>query len=120
MPIVKYWNINDKIKKHPETKGRIAGHFMDSDPFFKTDHFEIKRSTHKKWEIKYWEIAKNTAKTISILIKWKFLIEFPDIKKEIILSKTWDYTSYDTHKLLHNGKAIEDSTIITIRRPSKR
>ena len=120
MSAIKSGNLNRLIKTHSETKGWIIGHFMEADHFFKTDDFEVKWAVHKKGEIKPGKIAKSAARTIAILIKGKFMVRFPDLDQEVVLSKTGDYLAYDANKVLHTAKALEDSTILAIRWPSKR
>ncbi|NOY14864.1 MAG: signal peptidase I [bacterium] len=120
MPIIKSGNLDEKIKDHPETKGWLVGHFVKFDPFFKTNDLEVKWAVHHKGDIKPGAIAKSTAKTLVILIKGKFAVRFPDLGKEIILSKTGDYLAYDASKVMHTAESLEDSVLITIRWPSKR
>ena len=57
------------------------------------------------------------AKTISILIKGKFLLIFPEENKEIVLEKQGDFVFWDS-KVYHGSEALEDSTVLTIRWPS--
>ncbi len=117
---VRSGNLNDIVKKYPETRGWIAGHFISFDQFFQTDDFEVKWSVHSKGEKKDGVVTKDSAKTFGILVKGKYTIRFPDHNKEIILSIAGDYIAYDTHDGFHTAEALEDTTLLTIRWPSKR
>ncbi len=120
MSTIKSGNLNKKIADHPETEGWLVGHFMNSDPFFKTNDFEVKWAVHSKGDIKHGAFTEITAKTIAILIKGKFVVRFPDLGKEVVLSKTGDYVAYNAYEVLHSAESLEDSIVLAIRWPSKR
>ncbi len=72
---------------------------------------------HKKGEEKKEIVANKKAKTISILIKGKFLIRFPEDNKDVLLSEIGEYVFWDS-MVYHNSEALEDSIVMTIRWPS--
>ena len=96
------------------------GHFLDFDPFFKTDDLEIKWAVHAKGYAKPGLIAKKTVKTITVLIRGKFVVRFPEINKKVVLSKMGDYLAYDASEVSHISESPEDSVVIVVRWPSKR
>ena len=120
MPTIKSGNLNKKVGEHQETKGWIIGHFMNSQPFFKTDDFEVKWSVHSKGDVKQGAIAKSSAKTLVILIKGKISIKFSELNKKVLLTKVCDYVAYDAYEVLHSSESLEDTTILVVRWPSKR
>jgi len=93
---------------------------MNSDPFLKIDDLEVKWAIHSKGEIKPGAITDSTAKTRAILIEGKFVVRFPDLGKEIVLSETGDYLEYDSNEVFHTAEALENSVVFVIRWPSKR
>ncbi len=113
-------NLYDKVKKEPKTKGWFIGHFIKKGSIFHTNDFEVKWGVGKKGEFKKGLSSKKSAKTIGILIRGKVSMRFPETKEEVIMSKTGDYVIYDAHEVNHEIEALKDSTIITIRWPSKR
>ena len=113
-------NLYDKVKKEPETKEWFIGHFIKKGSIFHSNNFEVKWGVGKKGEFKKGLSSKKSAKTIGILIKGKLSMRFPETKKEVIMSKVGDYVIYDACEVWHETEALEDSTIITIRWPSKR
>jgi len=113
-------NLNEKIKESPEKRGWFIGYFMDTDSFFKNDDFEVKWAVHSKREKKLGAIIKNSAKTIVILIKGEFVVRFPYIKREVILSQVGDFVSFNANKIKHDGEALKDSIVLVIRWPSYR
>lgn len=113
-------NLNKRVKDDQSTGGWVIGHFLSDNDFFKSDDFEVKWAVHTKGEIKDGVIAASVAKTIVILINGRFKLSFPNENKEVILSKQGDFVSYDAHEVLHSGEAMEDSTVLVIRWPSKR
>ncbi len=113
-------NLDQQIKSHPETKGWFLGHFMNQNPEFLCNDVELKWARHKKGEKKNGLFAKNTAKTLTILISGKFSVQYPELKQEIILSELGDFVLYDASQTGHKAEAIEDSLLLIIRYPSQR
>jgi len=100
-----------------EKRGWFIGHFMGKDSPFLSDNFEIRWAVHPKGEKKSTVAAQKIAKTVSILIKGKMILIFPEDNKEVVLSKEGDYAFWDA-KIYHTSEVLEDSTILTIRWPS--
>lgn len=94
----------------------LIGHFIEPQKglLFNED-VEIKWGTVKAGEEKSFWVKSTHAKTISILIKGKFIISFPDC--EYVLEKEGDYVLWGT-EIAHTWKALEDSVLITVRWPS--
>jgi hypothetical protein len=110
-------NLNNDIKKSPEKRGWFIGHFINKNSIFYNNEFEVRWALHKKGEKKKFPAKTKTAKTISILIKGKFLIKFPKNNENIVLSNQGDYVFWDSN-VYHSSEALVDSTILTIRWPS--
>jgi hypothetical protein len=108
-------NLNNQEDK--EKRGWFIGNFITDNKYFYNKEFEVRWFSHKKGEKKEEISANKSAKTLSILINGKFLIRFPQDKKEIILSKSGDYAFWDSG-VYHNSEALKDSTVLTIRWPS--
>ena len=107
-------NLNNIVSKNPKTNGWFIGHFIEKPSFFNDKDIEIKWGIHKKGEKLEKIRASNNSKSLSILISGKTKISFPDLKKEIILSKQGDFVYWDK-KIFHNSEIIEDSIFLTIR-----
>ena len=110
-------NLTEEKEKHPERRGWFIGHFVEDESVFKTDDFEIRWTFHPKGDKKPQIAANMKAKTVSVLIKGKFVLIYPDQKKEVILSKPGDFVYHDA-KVYHGSEALEDSIMLTIRWPS--
>lgn len=78
----------------------------------------MKWITHKQGEVKHGAMAKSESKTLVILIKGSFRLDFSDDTSSF-LENEGDYVSYDAHTVRHSGSALEDSTLIVIRWPSQ-
>jgi len=89
---------------------------MDGGPF-KNDDFEVKWGVHPKGDKKDIAGMNIKAKTLSILIKGKFLVSFPDDGEEVILGNQGDYVYFE-NGIYHGSEALEDSVVLTIRWPS--
>ncbi len=109
-------NLNKNFLKNNKRRGWFIGHFINK-PFFKDEDIEIKWAIHKKGE-KFNSIrSAKKSKSLSILISGKTKISFPELKKEIILSKQGDFV-YWNKKVFHTSEIIEESVFLTIRWPS--
>jgi len=97
--------------------GWFIGHFVaPTDDPRSTPTLEVKWAVHEAGEGRpQW--AKNVeATTLSILIKGRFRLQFPD--QEVILSNVGDYVLWSPG-VPHCWSAEEASTILTVRWPSK-
>jgi hypothetical protein len=94
----------------------LIGHFIEPEKgLFFDERVEIKWGTHKAGEKKGFWTKSSSAKTLSILIKGKFVMSFPD--RDCVLEKEGDYVVFDT-EMAHAWHALEDSVSITVRWPS--
>lgn len=120
MDTIDFGNLDEYVVAHPETKGWVVGHFLEAGSFLQSDEVEVKWAIHSKGDIKPGVVAHVTAKTLGILIRGKCLIRFPDSDKEVLLAKPGDFVTYDAGQVAHIFEALEDTTIMAIRWPSKR
>jgi hypothetical protein len=118
-PNIEQGNLNDKSRDNPKRRGWFIGSFIDDNDFLKTNNFEVKWGVHLQSETKNGTLSKIPAKTIAILISGSFLLKFPEIKREVLLSKEGDFVIYDCSEVYHDWECVEDGTILTIRWPSK-
>ncbi len=120
MNLIDSGNLDELVAMHPETNGWIAGHFMDPSSFLHSDEVEIKWAIHRKGDVKKGAIASVTTKTVCILMRGQCVIRFPELDREVTLCKLGDYLTYDAGQVMHEFKALEDTTVIAVRWPSKR
>ena len=113
-------NLNEKVEKHPQTRGWFLGNFMTFDLDFLSNDLEIKWAHHKKGEIKVGLFAQEETKTLTILISGKCVIDFPEKKKKAELSRLGDYVYYDASSSEHTDYVLEDSLMIVVRWPSRK
>lgn len=118
--IVLSGNVDERIALHPETKGWFFGSFMQKYPEFCSDDVEIKWSRLKKGDDREGLHSKIPTKTFVILLDGIFTISFPDLQKEITLSKLGDFVLFDASLTSHVSKPITDALLISVRTPSKR
>ena len=97
--------------------GWFAGHFItpNDDPR-STSVLELKWGSHKAGECRTQWAVNTEATTLSILIKGRFRIQFPE--SEVLLSSEGDYALWCAG-VSHYWSAEEDSLILTVRWPSK-
>jgi hypothetical protein len=114
---IKKGNLNSEFKKNIKTRGWFIGSFLDKSSLLSNNDLEIKWGVHKKGELYDKIRAVKHSKSLSILIRGKIGIDFPDLNKKIILKKEGDYL-YWSEKTFHTSKILEDSLVLTIRWPS--
>lgn len=97
--------------------GWFIGHFItpDNDPHSTSD-LEVKWAVHPAGDGRREWAMNAEATTLSILISGRFRLQFPE--EEIVLSHQGDYVLW-CPGVLHTWVAEEDSTILTVRWPSK-
>jgi len=110
-------NLSEDEYKGPEKRGWFIGHFIEKGSVFNSNDFEVKWGNHRKGCGRSVPALNTSAKTISILIKGKLAIRFPEKNKEIILSKIGDF-SFHNAGIYHTSEALDDTVVITIRWPS--
>ena len=107
-------NVNTKSNGE---RGWIFGHFIDPTSPFHSDDFEIKWSKNPQGASKIAAKANKVAKTVCILVRGKFRVDFPDLNKSVLLEKEGDYVFFG-NGIVHSWKALEESLTINIRWPS--
>jgi hypothetical protein len=105
-------NIQELAANH---RGWFMGHFIEGGSPLKTGAVEVKWGEHWRGEAKELQEGNQSAKSLAILIRGKFIFFFPG--KELVLEKEGDFVFYD-EGVDHGWKAQEDSLILTIRWPS--
>jgi hypothetical protein len=97
--------------------GWFMGHFITpSDDPRSLSNLEVKWGVHKAGEGRTQWATNVEATTLSILVKGRFRLQFPE--QEIVLSSEGDYVLW-LPGVPHYWSAEEDSTILTVRWPSK-
>jgi hypothetical protein len=98
-------------------KGWVIGNFIDQTSPFSIPDFEIKWGVYKKGDRKINPGLNQLAKSLTILIRGKFQIEFPELNQKFILQTEGDYI-YWPPSISHTWEALEDFLTLTIRWPS--
>lgn len=97
--------------------GWFIGHFLASpDDPRSTSTLEVKWAIHKAGDGRSQWGTNVEATTLSILIKGRFRLQFPD--RECLLSEEGDYVLWSPG-VPHCWSAESDCTILTVRWPSK-
>src|SRR3989338_379545 len=96
----------------------LIGSFIDESKGLRKDStVEVMWSIHSAGDKKDGWTKSVEAKTLTILVKGKFVNIFPEIG-ECLMETEGDYLIYPA-EIPHTWKAIEDSVLITVRWPSK-
>ncbi len=97
--------------------GWFVGHFITpTDHPRSTPDVEVKWSFHKAGDVRKEWVMNAEATTLSILIRGQFRLQFLD--QEVLLSSEGDYVIWSP-KVSHCWSAELDSTVLTVRWPSK-
>jgi hypothetical protein len=97
--------------------GWFLGHFITpTDDPRSTPLLEVKWGVHKAGDGRNQWATNVEATTLSILINGRFRLQFPD--QEFVLSREGDYVLW-CPGVPHYWSAEEDSTVVTVRWPSK-
>ena len=97
--------------------GWFIGHFVTpTDDPRSTSDLEVKWGVHPAGEGRSQWGMNAQATTLSILIKGRFRVQFPD--REVVLSREGDYVLWSPG-VPHCWLAEEDSTILSVRWPSQ-
>ncbi len=97
--------------------GWFIGHFLaPTDDPRSTPTLEVKWAVHAAGESRIQWAMNVEATTLSILIKGRFRLQFPD--QEVLLAHEGDYVLWSPG-VAHCWSAEEASTILTVRWPSK-
>lgn len=96
--------------------GWFLGHFVTpTDDPRSTPILEVKWGVHKAGDGRTQWATNIAATTVSILIKGRFRLKFPE--QDVLLSHEGDYVLWSPG-VPHSWSAEEDSTIVTVRWPS--
>jgi hypothetical protein len=97
--------------------GWFLGHFITpTDDPRSTPLLEVKWGVHKAGDGRNQWATNVEATTLSILINGRFRLQFPE--QEFVLSREGDYVLW-CPGVPHYWSAEEDSTVVTVRWPSK-
>jgi hypothetical protein len=97
--------------------GWFLGHFITpTDDPRSTPLLEVKWGVHKAGDGRNQWATNVEATTLSILINGRFRLQFPE--QEFVLSREGDYVLW-CPGVPHYWSAEEDSTVLTVRWPSK-
>ncbi|MBD2103893.1 signal peptidase I [Leptolyngbya sp. FACHB-261] len=97
--------------------GWFIGHFITpADDPRSTSALEVKWATHPAGDGRSQWASNAEATSLSVLIRGRFRLQFPE--QEVILAQEGDYVLW-LPGVAHYWQAEEDSTVLTIRWPSK-
>ncbi len=95
--------------------GWFIGPFLPAEAGIRcTDSVEVKWGLHMAGEVRTGLNDQVGMRSLAILITGKFVIEFPILSKEVMLTKTGDYVLYGPD-VAHSWRAVEASTVLTVR-----
>ena len=97
-------------------RGWFIGHFLSpaGDPRATAD-VEVKWGVHKAGEVKYTWAKSTAATTLSLLVRGRFRLSFPN--HEFLLAEEGDYVIWSP-QVFHKWQAEQDSVVLTVRWPS--
>lgn len=99
-----------------ERRGWFLGHFMPGGMPLHSEEVEIKWAEHKAGEERGSWTVSASAHTISILLRGRFVLLFAD--GERTLEREGDFV-YWKPGVEHGWRVEEDTTILTVRWPSR-
>ena len=110
------------LKSNAYTRGKLKngwflGHFMEDKNLCDND-LEMQMIHLKKGFVKESTRINKKVKALTILIKGRFEISFPEENESFVLEKSGDFIKFDLSSR-HIGRAIKSSTILTTKWPSK-
>jgi quercetin dioxygenase-like cupin family protein len=94
-----------------DMRGWIIGSFI-AEGIRKQENFEVKWGMHQRSEARHNWITGEERTTVCILISGKFNLIFRE--QEVILAEAGDYAMWG-ERVDHRWKALEDSTVLTLR-----
>ncbi len=107
-----------ELKVAPINSAWKLGYFVNPPHPFHNEGFELKWSHTLGGQSKPGGAGKNiTAYTLTILIRGKFKISFPDMAEEYIMTKEGEYL-YFPPGVSHDWVCVEDALTVTLRWPS--
>lgn len=112
-PEIQFGNAQDDTRA-----GWFVGAFMSPEAGLReTEAVEVKWGVHRAGEERAEWVTGEIRHTLSVLVLGRFVIEFPD--GEALLSQPGQFAQWGPG-VDHRWRAIEDSTIVTVRTPSIR
>lgn len=101
-----------------EHGGWFIGHFISEEAGTRrTDALQAKWGLHRAGEDRVGLNNHLDEHSLAILISGRFVIEFPTLGEEVMLSQPGDYVLYGPG-FPHSWRAVEDSTVLTVRWPA--
>lgn len=96
-------------------RGWFIGQFIPPESGLKhTSEIEVKWGIHSANDERTSEGVNAEATSLSILISGLFILDFPHLQQTIQLRRTGDYAIW-APGVSHTWKALENSTILTVR-----
>jgi quercetin dioxygenase-like cupin family protein len=99
-----------------ERRGWFVGHFLPAGDLRATEAVEVKWGIHPAGEARAGWVQESTATSLSILLRGRFRLRFPD--REVLLASEGDYALW-APDVPHHWQAEEDSVVLTVRWPSR-
>jgi len=100
------------------TRGWFLGHFMPgADNRLRSDDVELKWFTHPKGDTRGECAPGNSVRTLNILIRGGFVLEFPG--REVTLENEGDFVLFGPF-VPHSFRSLDESLVLTVRWPSLR
>jgi len=95
--------------------GWFIGPFLSEETGIRrTDAVEVKWGVHMVGEVRTDLNDQVGMHSLAILITGKFVIDFPTLGEEVMLSEAGDYVLYGPD-VAHSWRAVEASTVLTVR-----
>jgi hypothetical protein len=95
--------------------GWFVGPFLSNEARIRhTDAVEVKWGLHMAGDARIDVNDCEGMHSLAILITGTFVIEFPTLGEEVMLSQTGDYVLYGPD-VAHSWRAIDASTVLTVR-----
>jgi hypothetical protein len=95
--------------------GWFVGSFLSNEARLRhTDGLEVKWGLHVAGDVRTDVNDRGGMHSLAILITGTFVIEFPALREEVMLSQAGDYVLYGPD-VAHTWRAIEASTVVTVR-----
>jgi len=112
---IEFGNLAEKAKTH---RGWVVGHFIEKDDLLHSEAVEIKYHLAKKGETNESFAAVSEAHTLSVLMRGRFRLLFPEHGSEYILENEGDFVFWNP-LVQHGWEVLEDTLLITVRWPSR-
>jgi hypothetical protein len=98
-----------------DNAGWFVGRFISEEAGIRrSEAVEVKWGLHTADEVRAGVNDQRGMYSLSILIAGKFMIEFPTLGEEVMLSQTGDYVMYGPG-VAHSWRAVDASTVLTVR-----